>query len=189
MWDNQSSNRANAPVGSPLSEETAPASPPQDDDAGLLTLEEQFDELVGELLATQPTVVELATRVHQQSLSHDSEVAGIDADTRTKRAEAILARLYPIEQAIMQTRARTIAGLGVKARHAAYVMSHYWEEPIDQIDWEAQTIRLLDRAPRCGVADGRSPPIVRRVGRHQLATAGKPTMGSSLKGAMVSSVM
>jgi hypothetical protein len=36
-----------------------------------------------------------------------------------KQAEAILARLYPIEQAIMQTRARTIAGLGVKARHAA----------------------------------------------------------------------
>ena len=63
-----------------------------------------------------------------------------------KQAEAILARLYPIEQAIMQTPARSIAGLGVKARHAAYVMSHYWEEPIDQIDWEAQAIRLLIEA-------------------------------------------
>jgi hypothetical protein len=61
-------------------------------------------------------------------------------------SEAILARLYPIEQAIMQTRARTIAGLGVKARHTAYVMSHYWEEPIDQIDWERQAIRQLIEA-------------------------------------------
>lgn len=54
-----------------------------------------------------------------------------------------MARLHPIEQAIMQTRARTIAGLGVKARHAAYVMSHYWKEPIDKMDWEAQAIRQL----------------------------------------------
>jgi hypothetical protein len=68
-----------------------------------------------------------------------------------KQAEAILARLYPIEQAIMQTRARTIAGLGVKARHAAYVMSQYWEEPIGQIDWEAQAVRLLVEAV-CDVA-------------------------------------
>jgi hypothetical protein len=36
-----------------------------------------------------------------------------------------------MEQAIMATLAYTIAGLGVKARHAAYVMSQYWEEPID----------------------------------------------------------
>ena len=46
----------------------------------------------------------------------------------------------------MATRARTIAGLGVKARHAAYVMSQYWEEPVDQIDWEAKAIRLLIEA-------------------------------------------
>jgi hypothetical protein len=146
MQDSQSSNRANAPVGSPRSEVTGPAAPSQDDDAGLLTLEEQFDELVRELLATQPTSIELATCLHQQSLRHDVELAGIDADARTKQAEAILARLYPIEQAIIQTRARTIAGLGVKARHAAYVMSHYWEEPINQIDWEAQAIRQLIEA-------------------------------------------
>jgi len=30
-------------------------------------------------------------------------------------------------------------------------MSHYWEEPIDQIDWEAQAIRLLVEAV-CDVA-------------------------------------
>ena len=46
----------------------------------------------------------------------------------------------------MQTPARTIAGLGVKARHAAYVMSQYWEEPIDRIDWDARAARLLIEA-------------------------------------------
>jgi hypothetical protein len=142
MPDSQSSNRANAPVGSPRSEVTERASP--QGDAGLLTLEKRFEELVRELFATQTTGIELAT--HQQSLRDDVELGGIDAHTRMKQAEAILARLYPIEQAIMQTPARTIAGLGVKARHAAYVMSHYWEEPIDQIDWEAQAIRLLIEA-------------------------------------------
>jgi hypothetical protein len=47
--------------------------------------------------------------------------------------------------------AYTIIGLGVKARHAAYVMSQYWEEPTDRIDWEAQTVRLLIEAV-CDVA-------------------------------------
>src|SRR6266545_8360376 len=57
--------------------------------------------------------------------------------------EKVLARLAPIEQAIMETPATTIAGLGVKARHVAYVLSEYWEVPIDQIDWEARAVRLL----------------------------------------------
>ena len=63
----------------------------------------------------------------------------------------MLARLAPIERALMATPARTIAGLGVKARHAAYVMSQYWEEPVDQIDWEANAVRLLIEAV-CEVA-------------------------------------
>jgi hypothetical protein len=143
MQDSQSSNRANAPIDSPRSEVRAAAAPSQDDDAGLLTLEEQFDKLVRELLATRPTGIELGTCLHQQSLRYDVELASTDADTTMKHAEAILARLYPIEQAIMQTRARTITGLGVKARHAAYVMSHHWEEPIDQIDWLATAAPML----------------------------------------------
>jgi hypothetical protein len=85
-----------------------------------------IDELVRKLLATQPTSVKLATCLHQQSLRHDVERAGFDADTRMKQA--------------------TIAGLGVKGCHAAHVMSHYWKEPIDQIDWEVQAIRLLIEA-------------------------------------------
>jgi hypothetical protein len=46
----------------------------------------------------------------------------------------------------MQTPARTIAGLGVKARHAAYVVSEYWEAPIERINWDARVIRLLIEA-------------------------------------------
>jgi hypothetical protein len=67
-------------------------------------------------------------------------------EVSTRQVETILARLDPIERAIMATPARTIAGLGVKARHAAYVMSQYWEEPVDQIDWEAKAVRLLIEA-------------------------------------------
>ena len=69
----------------------------------------------------------------------------------TRQIETVLASLDPIERAIMQTQARTIAGLGVKARHAAYVMSQYWEDPIDQIDWDARAVRLLIEAV-CNVA-------------------------------------
>jgi hypothetical protein len=55
----------------------------------------------------------------------------------------MLGRLEPIERAIMETPARTVAGLGVKARHTAYVMSEYWDAPIDKIDWDARAVRLL----------------------------------------------
>jgi hypothetical protein len=69
-----------------------------------------------------------------------------DDGADTKQIEALLERLYPIERAIMQTPARTIAGLGVKARHAAHVLSQHWEAPIDRIDWDAQAMRLLIEA-------------------------------------------
>jgi hypothetical protein len=64
-------------------------------------------------------------------------------ESRMKDDENVLARLAPIERAIMETPASTLAGLGVKARHVGYVLSEYWEVPIDQIDWEARAVRLL----------------------------------------------
>ncbi len=63
----------------------------------------------------------------------------------------VLTRLGPIEQAIMQTQAHTIGGLGVKARHLAYVMSQYWDPPLDQLDWDERAVRLLVEAV-CNVA-------------------------------------
>ncbi|WP_407159446.1 hypothetical protein [Bradyrhizobium sp. STM 3557] len=58
----------------------------------------------------------------------------------------MLVSLEPIEQAIMAIPARTIAGLGVKARHAAYVISEHWDAPIGQIDWDARAVRSLIEA-------------------------------------------
>jgi hypothetical protein len=68
------------------------------------------------------------------------------ANDHVEVIEAMLGRLEPNERAIMATPARTVAGLGVKARHAAYVMSEYWDAPIDKIDWDARAVRLLIEA-------------------------------------------
>jgi len=159
MRESRFSNRADSAVGSSLSEFMAVASPPTDDDAGLLTLEVQFNSLVTELLAAQKASGELATCPDQHSLVQDSVHAvnaGTDHEARTRQVETILARLAPIEQAIMATPALTIVGLGVKARHAAYVMSEYWDAPIDRIDWDARAVRLLIEAV-CNVAHVRLP--------------------------------
>ena len=117
------------------------------EDGALLALEAELDVLVSQLIAAQEadqlsTVPEIA-RSGTENVSIK--------ETPAKRVEAILARLYPIERAIMAAPACTIVGLGVKARHAAYVMSQYWEEPAGKIEWEAQVIRLLIEAV-CDVA-------------------------------------
>src|SRR5664279_1590616 len=92
----------------------------RESDAALLALEKLFNALAIEL---------------------DRDRGEVGQEAFTKKVEATLARLDPIERAIMETPAHTIAGLGVKARHAAYVMSQYWEAPLDRIDWDAQAIR------------------------------------------------
>src|ERR1700730_4678139 len=100
-------------------------------DSALFVLEEQFDAVSLELLALQRTLVLghvgcAAERSHEQGAVRPCvHGAGYD-EAVTRAAEAILARLDPIERAIMKTPAHSIAGLGVKARHAAHVMSQYW---------------------------------------------------------------
>jgi hypothetical protein len=115
----------------------------------------QLDDLVNELLAAQRANGKPVTSSDQRPLVQNNLQAGAEAgsdqEAMTKQVEAILARLYPVEQAIMATPARTIAGLGVKARHAAYVMSQHWGEPVDQIEWETKAVRLLIEAV-CEVA-------------------------------------
>jgi hypothetical protein len=96
-----------------------------DDDSSLLALGKQFEEIadkVRKLYDSAPPTDQL------------------------ELVEAMLGRLEPVERAIMAIPARTIAGLGVKARHAAYVMSEFWDAPIDQIDWDARVVRLLIEA-------------------------------------------
>jgi len=106
-----------------------------DDDSALIELGERFDAVVAEV----------------EILYNRTEPGG-----SVDELEAALRRLEPIEQAIMAMTARTVAGLGVKARHAAYVMSEQWNAPIDHLDWDARAVRLLIESV-CKVARVRLP--------------------------------
>ena len=141
MRNSQSSDREGALSDSSHSRSSDSLLLPTDDDADLLALEALFKELTAELVASQSGSDEVGL---EGSFPISRSEAG--QDVRTRKAEVILAPLDPIEQAIMATPARTIAGLGVKARHAAYVVSHYWKAPIDRIDWDARAVRLLIEA-------------------------------------------
>jgi hypothetical protein len=96
-----------------------------DDDSDLIALGRRFEEIAAKVRKTYNSG---------------------SADDHVEIIEATLGRLEPIERAIMETSARTVVGLGVKARHAAYVMSEYWDAPIDKIDWDARAVRLLIEA-------------------------------------------
>jgi len=133
-----------------------------ENDAALLTLERRFNALAAELATVQPANCEPGVSPGPRSFDGDVERLReeVGCEALTRQVEAILVRLYPIEQGILQTRACTIAGLGVKARHAAFVMSQYWEAPIDQIDWDARAVRLLIEAV-CDVAH--TPLLLRNL--------------------------
>jgi hypothetical protein len=94
-------------------------------DSALLALGKQFEEIAAEI----------------QRLYNSAPMDG-----HLEQIEAMLGRLQPVETAIMAMPARTIGGLGVKARHAAYVMSEYWNGPTDRIDWDARAVRRLIEA-------------------------------------------
>jgi len=135
------------------------------DDSPLLALERQFNTISGELLAVQQ-LRRNQNRSHSPA-AHSPEQATIEPGVEhtfdefaTRRIESILVRLDPIERAIMEMPACTLAGLGVKARHAANVLSQYWETPIDQIDWDARAVRLLIEAV-CDVAH--TPLLLRNL--------------------------
>jgi hypothetical protein len=119
-------------IAATLSETSA-----QENDAVLVALEKRFNALAAEL-----------DRVREE----------VDREALTKEVEATLARLDPVERAIMETPACTIAGLGVKARHAANVLSEYWEALIDRIDWDARAVRLLIEA----ICDVAHTPLLHR---------------------------
>ena len=96
-----------------------------DDDSDLIVLGKQFEDTVTRIRALYDPA---------------------SPDDHLDLIEAMLVSLEPIEQAIMAIPARTIAGLGVKARHAAHVMSEHWDAPIGQIDWDARAVRFLIEA-------------------------------------------
>ena len=131
----RSGNSSVDTVAATLSETRA-----RENDAVLLALEKRFNALAAEL---------------------DRDRGEVGREALTKEVEATLARLDPVERAIMETPACTIAGLGVKARHAANVLSQYWEAPIDRIDWDARAVRLLIEA----ICDVAHTPLLYRNSR------------------------
>jgi hypothetical protein len=100
----------------------------------LLALGRQFDAALAKLLSLQMR----------------------DADA-IRGVEAFLARMEPIERAILAIPADSLAGVAVKARVAAHVVSNYWDVPLDRLDLDARAFRLLVEAV-CSVA-GTSLPF------------------------------
>jgi hypothetical protein len=127
-------HKAGPPFRSRNKSSAHPKTNARENDAVLLALQARFDAIAAKL-----------DRAAVRRREH------VDPEALTKEVEATLARLDPIERAIMDTPARTIVGLAVKARHAAYVSSEYWEAPIDLLEWDARAVHLLIEAV-CDVA-------------------------------------
>ncbi len=121
---------------------------PFQNDFALVQLDTTFVTLLSEIAALDPQ--------HDGGQGRDAESVRSEAADRTHEIESVLARLEPVERAIMATPARTIAGLGIKARHAAYGVSEHWDAPIEQVDWHARAVRLLIEAI-CEAAGVRLP--------------------------------
>jgi hypothetical protein len=81
------------------------------EDGTLLALEADLDDLVSQLFAAQ--------EADQLPAVHDSSRSGTEnasiKEAQAKRVEAIVARLYPIERAIMAAPACTTVGQGPSA--------------------------------------------------------------------------
>jgi len=122
------------------------------DDFALVQLDTRFVALLSEISAVES---EHGREFGALGRQHP-ESGRTDEAQPTQTIESILSRLQPVERAIMATPARTIVGLGIKARHAAYVVSEHWDAPIEQIDWDARAVRLLIEAV-CKVAGVRLP--------------------------------
>jgi hypothetical protein len=109
-------------------------------DAMLVALGSQFEALSTELAALQKSTIVTFSPTAAPGEQLTSETA---INPSAERIEAILALLDPIERAIMTTPAASVVGLGVKARHAAHVLSHYWIDSTDTLDWDVRAVRLL----------------------------------------------
>jgi hypothetical protein len=121
---------------------TAPSAP----DAMLVALGSKFETLSAELTALQKGKVTFPPAARGEQLNDETAL-----NPPAERIESILALLDPIERAIMATPATTVVGLGVKARHAAHVLSHYWSGSPDKLDWDVRAVRLLIEST-CNVA-------------------------------------
>jgi hypothetical protein len=110
------------------------------DDFALLDLDRRFAAMVSEVAALKSKCERDAV-----GLQNRENVPLDDADA-SRQIESLLGSLEIVEKAIMATPARTIAGLGIKARHVAHVVSEHWDAPLERIDWDGRAVRLLVEA-------------------------------------------
>jgi hypothetical protein len=110
-----------------------------DPDAVLVALGYKFEALSAELAALQKEEDTLSSTLQEAEQSNGQELI----NPSLERIEALLTLLDPIEQAIIAMPAKTVVGLGVKARHAAHVLSNYWTDAPERLDWDARAVRLL----------------------------------------------
>jgi hypothetical protein len=84
-------------------------------------------------------------------------LASLADDIRsTVGIETQLARMAPIENAIMAIPAEGIAGIAVKARVAGHIVSNYWDVPLGELDLDARAFRVLIEAI-CDIAGASLP--------------------------------
>jgi hypothetical protein len=111
-----------------------------DPDAALVALGRKFEALSAELAVLQREEVDGFSPVAPRGERFKGEAM---ISPSVERIEAVLRLLDPIERAIIAIPAATVVGLGVKARHAAHVLSYYWTDTPERLDWHARTVRLL----------------------------------------------
>lgn len=114
-----------------------------DTDAELAALGQEFEALsakLAELVVLQRQEVVAPNRAVQRGERLNGE--GMISPS-AERIEALLKLLEPIERAIIAVPAVSVVGLGVKARHAAHVLSHYWTDSPERLDWDARAVRRL----------------------------------------------
>jgi hypothetical protein len=78
-------------------------------------------------------------------------------DVAGQKVETVSREIYPIEDQIMETPARTVAGLRVKAMLTVSVATRLWEKPFRDLDYDQQAMRSLIEAV-CAVAGLDLPP-------------------------------
>jgi hypothetical protein len=114
-----------------------------DPDAELVALGRKFEAISAELaklMVLQREEVDALSPVTQPGERFKGEAM---ISPSVERIEAVLRLLDPIERAIIAIPATTVVGLGVKARHAAHVLSHYWTDTPERLDWHTRAVRLL----------------------------------------------
>jgi hypothetical protein len=110
-----------------------------DRDRALKTLEGQFNAIAAEMLAYE--------RAYLARVAAEQRAGTRDTDSQLNsllvELESILDRMDPIGRAILATMPSTVEGLAIQARYAAFLLSHYWDEPVDKMELHKKAIRIL----------------------------------------------